>query len=134
MVKGFTQIKVVGHEETFSHVVRIVSIRLLLALVACLDLEVFQADIKTIFLNVNLEEEIYMDKPTGFILKGHEDKVCRVTRSIYGLKQPSRLWYFRLYETIISFGLTMVSKDHCVYIKKTTKEIMFLTLYINDKY
>jgi len=87
-------------------------------------------DIKTAFLNGNLEEEIYMNQPISFVSKGQED--CRLKRSIYGLKQSSRSWYFRFHEAITSFGFTMVSEDHCVYVKKTTKEIMFLTLYVDD--
>jgi len=84
--------------------VRIASIRLLLALVAHLDLELIQMDMKTTFLNGSLEEEIYMDQPLGFVSKGQEDKVCRLKRSIYGVKQSSRAWYFRFHEAIISFG------------------------------
>jgi len=122
VAKGFTQIEGVDYEETFSHAVRIASIHLLLALVAHLDLELLQMDIKTAFLNGNLEEEIYMDQPIGFASKGQEDKLYHLNRSIYGLKQSSRAWYFRFYEAIISFGLHMVSKDYCVYVKKTTKE------------
>jgi len=104
-------------------VVRFDSIRLLLALVAHLDLELFQMDVKTAFLNGNLEEEIYMDQ---------EDKVCCLKRAIYGLKQSSRSWYFRFHEVINSFDFAMVSEGHCVYVKRTTKGIMFLTLYVND--
>ena len=59
-------------------------------LVAHLDLELFQMDMKTAFLNGNLEEEIYMDQPIGFVSKGQEDKVCHLKKSIYGLKQSSR--------------------------------------------
>ena len=70
--------------------VRFVSIRLLMALVAHLDLELFQMDVKTALLNGNLKEEIYMDQPIGFVSMGQEDKVCRLKRSIYGLKQSSR--------------------------------------------
>ena len=70
--------------------VRIASVRLLLALIAHLDLELFQVDVKTAFLNGNLEEEIYIDQPIGFISKGQEDKVCRLNRSIYGLKHSCR--------------------------------------------
>ena len=70
--------------------VRFASSRLLLPLVAHLDLELFQMDVKTAFLNGNLEEEIYMDQTIGFVSKGQEDKVCCLKRSIYGLKQSSR--------------------------------------------
>ena len=91
VAKGFTQIEGVDYEETFSPVVRIASIRLLLALVAHLDLEMFQMDVKTAFLNENLKEEIYIDQPIGFISKGQEDNVCRLKISIYGLKQSSRV-------------------------------------------
>ena len=66
-------------------------------------------DVKTAFLNGNLEEDIYMDQPLSFVSKGQEDKVCLLKRSIYGLKQSSRVWYFRFHEAIISFGLNMVS-------------------------
>ena len=89
-------------------------------------------DVKTAFLNGSLEEEIYMDQPFGFVSKGQEDKVCRLKRSIYGLKQSSRSWYLRFHEAITSFGLSMVSEDHCVYVKRSTGGIMFLTLYVDD--
>jgi len=92
VAKGFTQVKGTDYEESFSPVVRFASIRLLLALVVHLDLELFQMDAKTAFLNGNLKEEIYMDQPIGFVSKGQEDKVCRLKRSIYGLKQSSRSW------------------------------------------
>ena len=78
VAKGFTQIEGVDYEETFSPVVRIAYIRLLLALVAYLDLELIQMDVKTAFLNGSLEEEIYMDQPLGFVSKGQEGKVCRL--------------------------------------------------------
>jgi len=90
VMKGYTQVEGVDHEETFSPVVRLSSVRLLLVLVAYLDLELFQMDVKTAFLNGNLEEETYMDQPLGFVSIGQEDKVCRLKKSIYGLKQSSR--------------------------------------------
>ena len=73
-----------------------------------------------------------MDQPIGFVSKGQEDKVCLLKRSIYVLKQSFREWHFRFHEAIISFGLNMVSEDHCAYVKKTTNGIMFLTLYVDD--
>jgi len=70
VAKGFTQIEGIDYEETFSPIVMFFSIHLLLALVAHLDLELFQLDVKTAFLNGNLKEEIYMDQPIGFVSKG----------------------------------------------------------------
>jgi len=70
VAKGFTQVEGIDYEETFSPVVTFASIRLLLALVAHLELELFQLDVKTAFLNGNIEEEIYMDQPIGFVSKG----------------------------------------------------------------
>jgi len=78
VAKGFTQIEGVDYEETFSPVMRFSSIRLLLAMVAHLDFEFFQMDVKTAFLNGSLEQEIYMDQPIGFVSNGQEDKVCHL--------------------------------------------------------
>ena len=100
-------------------------------MVVHLDLELFQMDVKTAFLNSGLEEEIYIDHPIGFVSKGQEDKVCRLKRSIYGLKQSFRSYCLRFHEVITSFGLSMISEDHRVYIKRSTSGIMFLTLYVD---
>ena len=90
MAKGYTQKEGVDYEETFSLVVRFASVRLILAIIANLNLELYQMDVKTAFLNGELDEEIYMDQPIGFVTKDQEHKVCKLKRSIYGLKQSSR--------------------------------------------
>ena len=97
VAKGFTQQEGIDYTETFSHVVRFTSIRIILALVAGLDLELHQMDVKTAFLNGELEEKIYMVQPEGFIVPGSEHKVCKLKKSIYGLKQSLRQWYFKFH-------------------------------------
>jgi len=92
--KGFTQIEGANFKETFSPMVRIAFIHIILALVVHLDLELLQIDVKTAFLNGSLEEEIYMDQHISFVSKCQEDKVYRLKRLIYGLKQFSRVWCF----------------------------------------
>ena len=81
-------------------------------------------DVKTAFLNGELDEEIYMAQPAGFEVQRHERKVChlkhsiyRLKRSIYGLKQSSRQWYLRFHDSITSFGFEIIAEDHCVYLK-----------------
>ena len=66
------------------------TIWILLSIAAALDYEIWQMDVKTAFLNGNLDERIYMAQPDGFIEKGNEGKVCELHKSIYGLKQASR--------------------------------------------
>ena len=89
-------------------------------------------DVKTAFLNGELDEEIYMSQPMGFEVKGQEHKVCKLKRSIYGLKQSSRKWYFRFHDSIISHGFEMIEEDHCVYLKRSKKSVLILSLYVDD--
>ena len=90
MAKGFTQQEGTDYDETFSPIFKVASIRPILAIVVQLDLELYQMDAKTAFRNGELDEEIYMSQPMSLEVKGQERKVCKLKRSIYGLKQSSR--------------------------------------------
>ena len=86
VAKGFSQIPGVDYTDVFSPVVKHSSIRAFFGIVAMHDLELEQLDVKTAFLHGELEEEIYMDQPEGFVVPGKEDLVCKLKRSLYGLK------------------------------------------------
>jgi hypothetical protein len=86
VAKGFTQKDGIDYKETFSPVSKKDSLRIVLAMVAHYDLELHQMEVKTAFLNGELEEEVYMKQPEGFLAPGDEDKVCKLRKSIYGLK------------------------------------------------
>ncbi|KAL0394865.1 UNVERIFIED_CONTAM: hypothetical protein Slati_4452700 [Sesamum latifolium] len=100
VAKGYTQRPRVDFEETYSPVAMNKSIRILLAIAAWYDYEIWQMDVKTAFLNDFVEEEIYMDQPEGFTTIGEEQKVCRLQRSIYGLKQAFQSWNTRFDEVL----------------------------------
>ena len=88
--KGFSQIPGIDYNDVFSLVVKHSSIRAFFGIVAMHDLVLEQLDVKTAFLHGELDEEIYMDQPEGFIVPGKEKFVCKLNRSIYGLKQSPR--------------------------------------------
>ena len=86
VAKGFKQKADLDFFDTFSLITRITSIRLLIAIVAIFYLKIHQMDVKTVFLNGDLEEEIYMYQPEGFVESGQKSKACKLTKSLYGLK------------------------------------------------
>src|SRR3954464_8580879 len=98
VAKGFTQKEGIDYKETFSPVSKKDSLRVIMALVAHFDLELQQMDVKTAFLNGELEEEVFMKQPEGFPSSNGEHLVCKLKRSIYGLKQASRQWYLKFHD------------------------------------
>jgi hypothetical protein len=75
-------------------------------------------DLKTTFLHGDLEEEIYMKQPEGFVVKGKKDLVCKLKKSLYGLKQSPRMWYQKFDTYILELGFVRSRVDHCVYSKQ----------------
>src|SRR3954462_1433054 len=89
-------------------------------------------DVKTAFLNGNIEEELYMIQPKGFVDPKDVNKVCKLQRSIYGLKQASRSWNLRFDEVIKGFGFVQTYGEACIYKKASGSSIAFLILYVDD--
>ncbi|GJZ44544.1 retrotransposon protein, putative, ty1-copia subclass [Tanacetum coccineum] len=105
---------------------------ILIAISAFYDYEIWKMDVKTTFLNGYLDEDIYMVQPKGFIDPKHPSKVCKLQRSIYGLKQASRSWNKRFDEEIKRFGFTQNLDEPCVYQKASGRNVTFLILYVDD--
>jgi len=113
--------------------VKISSIRVVLGLVASLNLEIDQLDVKTAFLHGDLEEDIYMVQPEGFAVKGKEHFVCRLRKSLYGLKQAPRQWYRKFDSFMMDHKYDETSSDHCVFVKKFFNgKYIILFLYVDD--
>ena len=89
-------------------------------------------DVKTAFLNGNLLEDVYMTQPEGFDIPEEAQKICKLQRSIYGLKQASRSWNLRFDETVKQYGFIKNEDEPCVYKKVSGSMIVFLVLYVDD--
>ena len=107
-------------------------IQVVLGLAASMHLELEQLDVKTSFLHGELEEEIYMEQPKGFTIKGKEHLVCRLKKSLYGLKQALRQWYKKFDSFMVEHGYDRIASDHCAFVKKFFNgEFIILLLYMD---
>ncbi len=107
------------------------SIRILLAIAAYYDYEIWQMDVKTAFLNGYIEEDVFMEQPKGFESKDGS-KICKLKRSIYGLKQASRSWNIHFDKAIKSFGFIKNVNEPYVYKEVSGSATTFLALYVDD--
>jgi hypothetical protein len=89
-------------------------------------------DVKTVFLNGNLTEDMYMTQPEGFVDPKHAGKICKLQKSIYGLKQASRCWNLHFDEVVKWFGFIKNVEEPCVYKKVSGSTVVFLVLYVDD--
>ncbi|GJY29816.1 retrotransposon protein, putative, ty1-copia subclass [Tanacetum coccineum] len=128
VAKGYTQLYGVDYEETFSLVADIRAIRILISIAAYYDYKIWQMDVKTALLNGYLDEDIYIVQPEGFVEPNHPRKVCKLQRSIYGLKQASRSWNKRFDEEIKKFGFAQHLDELCVYQKASGGNVTLLIL------
>jgi len=132
VAKEYTQKEGIDFKETFSPVSSKDSFRTIMALVAHYDLEFHQMNVKTIFLNGNIDESIYIVQPENFVFGDPKARVCKLRKSIYRLKQASRQWYLKFHQVILSFGFEMNVVDDYVYHKFSGSKCIFLVLYVDD--
>nr|GEU85204.1 hypothetical protein [Tanacetum cinerariifolium] len=107
-------------------------IRILIAIATYYDYEIWQMDVKTAFLNEYLNEEVYIEQPKGFVNPKYPNRVCKLKRSIYGLKLASRQWNKRFDDEIKKFGFTQNRDEPYEYLKASGSNITFLILYVDD--
>ena len=131
VAQGYTQKFGTDYDETFCPVVRMESLRALLALSVQFGLQLHQVDVTTAFLNGELEEEVYMQQPKGFVGKGEEHLVCKLKKSIYGLKQSPRCWNTALDKQLKEMGFVQSTSDPCIYID-AGGDIFFIGVYVDD--
>lgn len=132
VARGFAQQYGVDYLETFAPVSRHETIRLLLAVAAQRKWKLFQLDVKSAFLNGELEEEIYIEQPLGFEEEGKEDHVLHLHKALYGLKQAPRAWYSKIDEFFRRENFKRSDNDHALYTKETDGKLLVVFIYVDD--
>ncbi|UYV73840.1 hypothetical protein LAZ67_11001074, partial [Cordylochernes scorpioides] len=131
VAKGYSQQYGIDYEETFAPVVRQSTIRMLLALAVEYNLILHQMDVQSAYLNGEIKEEIYMTQPENFVSRKYPERVCRLKKAIYGLKQAGIVWHERLDNELKNLGLKQLQSNNCVYIKHD-EGILLVAIYVDD--
>jgi hypothetical protein len=130
VAKGYSQIPGMDYTDTYSPVVRLETIRTILALAVSQNWEIQQMDVKGAYLNGILKEEVFMNQPEGY-----EDgtlRLCRLIKTLYGLKQSGREWNIELNKELEAKGFNRLYSDPCAYIRKTSEGIEIITVWVDD--
>ena len=131
VAQGYSQRYGQDYDKTFSPVVRFESQRTVVALAVQHGLKLHQMDVTTAFLNGELQEEVYMAQPEGYAVKGKTDLVCRLKKSLYGLKQSPRCWNSALNSHLKNMGFVQATGDPCIYMA-TEGEMFLIAVYVDD--
>ena len=132
VAKGYAQKYGIDYEETFSPVVKMTTIRVLIAFAVSKRWNLYQLDVKNAFLNGELEEEMYMEQPQGYMRQQYPNYVCKLKKTLYGLKQAPRAWNHKLVEYLVKCDFIVSNSDSSLYIKHNGKHIVLLCIYVDD--
>ena len=132
VANGYNQKHNVDYFDTYSLVTRIASIRILFAIASIYKLVLHQIDVKIVFLNCDLEEKIYMEQPEGYVVLWQEHTVCKLLKSLCGLKQTPKQWHGKCDNVMLTHGYVINGVDKRIYSKFISNEFVIICLYVDD--
>ncbi|GJR19257.1 retrovirus-related pol polyprotein from transposon TNT 1-94 [Tanacetum coccineum] len=132
VAQGYNQQEGINYDETYAPVARLESIRILLAYACTLDFKLFQMDVKSVFLNGFINEEVYVAQPLGLIDFEKPDHIYKLKKALYGLIQAPKAWYDRLKAFLIKHEYKMGMVDNTLFTKKKSSNLIIVQIYIDD--
>ena len=132
VAKGFTQRKEIDYKETFSPVAKLTTVQCLLVVAVVRHWSLHQMDVQNVFFHGDLLEEVYMQLPPNFRRQGETPMVCRLNKSLYGLKQASRSWFQKFYATIQQDGFHQSRADYSFFTKISDNSFTAVLIYVDD--
>ena len=132
VAKGYSQREGIDYDETFAPVARLEAIRIFLAYTAHKKFKVFQMDVKSVFLNGELEEEVYVEQPPGFVDSKYPDYVYRLDKALYGLKQAPRAWYETLAQFLLKSVFNRGTIEKTLFYLNYGNDLLLVQIYVDD--
>jgi hypothetical protein len=132
IAQGFSQVEGLDFGEIFSPVVHVETIRILLAFAASEGLKLYQMNVKSVFLNGVIQEEVFIRQPPGFKNHKYPNRVYKLSKDLYGLKQAPRAWYARLKTFLLEHGYVMESVDKTLFTLNHGTDFLLVQIYVDD--
>jgi hypothetical protein len=132
IAKGYSQVKDLDFDKTFTPVARLESIRMLLAYATHHGFKIYQMNINSAFLNGPIKEDVYMEQPPGFESEGYPNHVYKLHKTLYELKQAPRVWYECLRDFVIENGFMISKIDSTLFTRKMGKYLFVCQIYVDD--
>jgi hypothetical protein len=132
VAKGFHQQPGIDYGETFSPVIKPVTIRTVLSIVVASNWDIRQLDVTNAFLHGVISEDVYMTQPPGFVHASYPNHVCHLHKALYGLKQAPRAWFSRLSTRLLQLSFHGCKSDTSLFIYRTQAELIFFLIYVDD--
>ncbi|GAA0145518.1 transmembrane signal receptor [Lithospermum erythrorhizon] len=133
VAKGYSQEEGIDYTEVFAPVARMDTVRMIISLAAQKDWKLYQLDVKSPFLHGELNEEVYVDQPEGYVKKGKEHMVYRLHKALYGLKQAPRAWFNKIESHFVFEGFKRCASEQTLFTKKNSEgKILIVSIYVDD--
>jgi hypothetical protein len=132
VAKGYAQTYGIDYEETYSLVAKLMIVRIIIAMAIAKGWSLHQMDVKNVLFHGNLQEEMYMEQPPGYVDQAHLNLVCRLRKTLYGSKQAPRDWLDKISEYLVTSGFQTSNVDFSLYVKTTNRGVVVIVIYVDD--